>query len=473
MTIQDDVLLTWYDSVVELFELDLTPVTTGVTNNKFYFTNQTTTSGTKIQWKGSDNGTTLVTYEPLPIAADGFEKTTKGQIPQPTLTVANIFGTFTEALGDLDDLVGARVTRRRTLAKYLGGMPQQNLNAEFPPDKFFIERKTAETNQFITFQLASPLDLEGLQLPKRIITQNHCLWEYRGAECGYAGPPVANVYDGPPTPVSGTTDSASTAYLQAVSGLTAAQTAFNSAQAAYNIAVATASGACDPATVGFDSTVFKYDERPSFVSIDGLTFAMLNGDEVLLLMWDGAVKGPGNTRYIPTDRNANTTYGNNSSGPLRAITEQVTVSGTPVEYFDISTRSGAKFAFTDQDGGAHGIWNGQLVSLSGTGYPRYRSGPVRDSDGVRPMRFVGEVDIDNSACTNATTARDNAQAALTTASGVLATATATYNAALAALPSGSVVRSADVCGKRVTSCRLRYPTGPLPFGGFPGANLVR
>jgi len=29
----------------------------------------------------------------------------------------------------------------------------------------------------------------------------------------------------------------------------------------------------------------------------------------------------------------------------------------------------------------------------------------------------------------------------------------------------------DVCGKRYTSCTLRFPEGDLPFGGFPGARL--
>jgi hypothetical protein len=39
------------------------------------------------------------------------------------------------------------------------------------------------------------MDLEGLQLPRRVITQNHCLWRYRSSECGYVGAPVFNVND--------------------------------------------------------------------------------------------------------------------------------------------------------------------------------------------------------------------------------------------------------------------------------------
>jgi hypothetical protein len=39
------------------------------------------------------------------------------------------------------------------------------------------------------------MDLEGLQLPRRVITQNHCLWRYRSSECGYTGAPVFNSND--------------------------------------------------------------------------------------------------------------------------------------------------------------------------------------------------------------------------------------------------------------------------------------
>lgn len=31
----------------------------------------------------------------------------------------------------------------------------------------------------------------------------------------------------------------------------------------------------------------------------------------------------------------------------------------------------------------------------------------------------------------------------------------------------------DICGKRTTDCKKRFPTGPLPFGGYPGVAQVR
>jgi lambda family phage minor tail protein L len=187
MTLQQDVQKNWHDGIIELYDLDLS-VITGDSNDKFYFTNQIKPDNTKIRWQGR-------TYEPLPIVSTGYDKTTAGQIPQPSLTVANVLGTFTEVINTLDDLVGGKITRRRTLAKYLDGEPQANPSQEFPIDIFYIERKTEETITTITWQLASVLDVEGARIPRRVITQNFCQWRYRSSECGYVGGPVADIND--------------------------------------------------------------------------------------------------------------------------------------------------------------------------------------------------------------------------------------------------------------------------------------
>ena len=179
MTLEADLQQGWHDAIVELIDLDLSPITNDPADI-FYFTNQVKPDDTKIQWKGN-------IYEPIPIASAGYEKSTTGQIAQPTLTVANVLGTFTQVISELDDLVGAKVTRRRTLGKYLDGEPGADPLQEFPIDIFFIERKVQENSMIISWELASVLDLEGLKLPRRIITQNYCQWRYRGSECGYTG----------------------------------------------------------------------------------------------------------------------------------------------------------------------------------------------------------------------------------------------------------------------------------------------
>jgi lambda family phage minor tail protein L len=187
MTLEADVQQGWHSGIVEMFDIDLYPVT-GNISDVFYFTNMLKPDETKIQWKGK-------TYEPLPLISSGYEKNTTGQIAQPTLTVSNLLGTFTEVVNSYDDLVGAKVTRRRTFAKYLDGEPEADTLQEFPIDIFYIERKTDEDILSITWQLSSAMDLEGLQIPRRVITQNHCLWKYRSSECGYTGAPVFNVND--------------------------------------------------------------------------------------------------------------------------------------------------------------------------------------------------------------------------------------------------------------------------------------
>jgi len=179
MTLEVDLQQGWHDAIVELIDLDLFPITNDPADI-FYFTNQLKPDDTKIQWKGN-------IYEPIPIASAGYEKSTTGQIAQPSLTVANVLGTFTQVISELDDLVGAKVTRRRTLGKYLDGEPSADPLQEFPIDVFYIERKVQENSMIISWELASVLDLEGLKLPRRIITQNYCQWRYRGSECGYTG----------------------------------------------------------------------------------------------------------------------------------------------------------------------------------------------------------------------------------------------------------------------------------------------
>ena len=70
--------------------------------------------------------------------------------------------------------------------------------------------------------MASKIDLEGLQIPRRIVTQNYCVWKYRGTECGYDGPPLANDRDGP---LAGDGYAASVNYINAQNAFSVARSA--------------------------------------------------------------------------------------------------------------------------------------------------------------------------------------------------------------------------------------------------------
>ena len=138
------------------------------------------------------------TYSRIPLKADGFEYTNTGTLPRPTLTVSNLSGTITALLLVVNattagnDLGGAEVRRIRTLKKYLDGESAADPNAQFPQERWFIDRKTSEMRDSVTFELASKFDLAGQKIPKRQIIANICQWKYRSSECSYTG---SNYFD--------------------------------------------------------------------------------------------------------------------------------------------------------------------------------------------------------------------------------------------------------------------------------------
>ncbi|EKI4506453.1 phage minor tail protein L, partial [Escherichia coli] len=140
-----------------------------------------------VVWQG-------VTYEPWPIKASGFDKTGQGTLPRPKIQVSNFAGTVSAEVQANDDLVGCRIIRKMTLARFLDavnfkdGNPTADPNQHFPDEMWFIEQKTLETHQVVEFELSSVFDLMGVQLPYRQIIKNTCPWKYRGPECGYTGP---------------------------------------------------------------------------------------------------------------------------------------------------------------------------------------------------------------------------------------------------------------------------------------------
>jgi hypothetical protein len=186
-TIAGDVQSLAPSATIELFEIDTSTV--GGTIYRFHAGKNSLVSD--VVWQGN-------TFSAFPIDAKGFEWSGKGQLPRPTLTVANALGTISALVMLYADLAGCKVTRIRTLAKYLdavnfsGGNAYADPTAEFARDIYYIDRKSNETRDVVEFELAASTDLAGVMLPRRQIVQNYCPWTYRGAECGYTG---TNYYD--------------------------------------------------------------------------------------------------------------------------------------------------------------------------------------------------------------------------------------------------------------------------------------
>jgi lambda family phage minor tail protein L len=176
-------------AIIELFELQLNTAQHG-TNDLYRFHAGTSLNNNgSVFWGGNE-------YIPFPIEADGFEYSGNGQLPRPKIRVSNILSTITALLLTLPDgLEGAKVTRIRTLARYIdavnfpGGVSPYSPDptAEFPREIYTIDRKTVENRDVVEFELAAAFDLAGVSAPKRKCIANICQWVYKSTECGYAG----------------------------------------------------------------------------------------------------------------------------------------------------------------------------------------------------------------------------------------------------------------------------------------------
>lgn len=187
MTIQSDVRKPSPGKLIDLFILDLNPV--GI-NQKLYLHSGVNSSGGDIVFQGD-------TYSSFPIDVSGFEKSAKGSEKRPKVVISNYMGIITQYIQSINDLVGARVIRKRTLTKYLGtGSVDETV---FYEDEYIVEQKVAETALSIELDLSSPLDFINKKLPARVAITNSCPWSYKsainGSGCGWPGTDSSKWFD--------------------------------------------------------------------------------------------------------------------------------------------------------------------------------------------------------------------------------------------------------------------------------------
>lgn len=142
-----------------------------------------------IWWQGEE-------FKAWPCQIEGIEASTSGSAAQPKLSVANLDGSITALCLHYDDLLQAKVTIHDTLAQYLDARNFSSGNPTADPTQeklqvYYIDSKSAETNQVVEFTLSSPMDLQGLMIPTRQL-HSLCTWcirgKYRtGDGCDYVG----------------------------------------------------------------------------------------------------------------------------------------------------------------------------------------------------------------------------------------------------------------------------------------------
>lgn len=194
--IQSDLQSLHPSALVELFVLDASAMGAAL----IYFHAGTNGLMQPVIWQGN-------IYQPYPIKVEGFELTGKGTLPQPTMTVSNVGGLISALVMQHDDLVGAKLTRKRTFARYLDGAADANPYAGFDDDVWWVHQKTSENKNAVQFTLASVLDVAGVTLPGRQVIANHCPWQYRAwngtafdytnATCPYTGAAMFDTGDSP------------------------------------------------------------------------------------------------------------------------------------------------------------------------------------------------------------------------------------------------------------------------------------
>ena len=377
------------NAIIELFQLHLDATLHG-SSDIYYFHNGVNAAVTgNVVWNGQS-------YVRLPLEATGFDYSSSGSLPRPKLAVSNIGSSITAILLSVNlvttgnDLGGAKVVRIRTLKKYLDGESGADPHAKFPDEIWYVDRKSNENRAVVEFELASKFDLVGVMLPRRQIIANVCQWVYRGGECGYTGPPVADAND---NYLQGSSNALLNDYLQKAE--------------IYRTAVATT------ATALADLSVAKNN--------------LNNAQE---------------TYYLVADN----------------------YSTTAPRYYVQIAQSG-RFRYP-----AINYWNNVEVSLGS----EYRQGSEVTGRFYRIQQWAvnaGDIAAKQAIYNAALVTYNAAVAAEATA---LANATAARDAYLAL----GITDPADQCGKRISSCNLRFKdliTGEseLPFGSFPGAGLSK
>lgn len=194
--IASDVQKAELGSIIYLYELDLSDIGS---NQLLYFTPAINEDYTPVEFQGKQ-------YVPIEMETDGWETSAGQQLPRPHIRVSNATMSFLGHVIAFEDMVGAKLKRRRTLKKYLDGEPESNYNAEFAVDIFIVQQKTQHTKKMIEFELAAYMDFEGTKIPKRQIIRDYCTHSYRIWDTGimdfnyeFASCPYGN----PDVPVSG------------------------------------------------------------------------------------------------------------------------------------------------------------------------------------------------------------------------------------------------------------------------------
>lgn len=175
------------DAAIELYTVDIgSTVTTADWAGPINLVPANQTDGKTVHYVNLVGN--VASYSPSHMSVSGFEISGSNKLPQPKVTFSNMDAVFTDLNREFDDLVGFRLIRMRTYAKFLikiDGItvPTANPDAHFQPDIWLFNRKMEENNQYCVYELGSLFDVEGIRYPRRRMYSNYCPFVYKGPDC--------------------------------------------------------------------------------------------------------------------------------------------------------------------------------------------------------------------------------------------------------------------------------------------------
>jgi lambda family phage minor tail protein L len=499
-------------AIIELFEIELRQDLHG-SDEIYRFhngVNQTTAAG-DVVWKGNS-------YYALPIEAEGFEYNGNGQLPRPKIRVANLLGSISAILININDetfgndLTGAKVTRIRTLSRFLdavnfpGGVNPYGTpsDIEFPKEVYYVDRKTVENRDVVEFELAAAFDLAGVRAPKRQCIANLCQWVYRSAECGYTGTNYFDENDTPLNSVPATNWPSGTNTLSPGTTTFVLETQLVSSNQWFRW------------RIGSRGNVFVQDKAGNVVwsantqDIGGYRLEMESNGNLRLLTTAGVsvwrtgtaflgtpvtvtyqnweptdiragrngsffheVLGNADSYAVGTTRTANYTF--TYEGKTMTLQLAATCELIPAEEASLYPSATNRWRQTSGSGAAAtvisstGLWKQDTVFKATV--TTALSNPFRSPVGYGTLITVSAVYTIASVTGTANRAviENNGNLRLLNSSDAVIWETGINNTTEPRVISGTGDPLNDVCGKRLSSCKVRFgENAELPFGSFPG-----
>lgn len=409
-------------SIIEMFEIDASAV--GGSIYRFH-AGKNNLYGDVI-WNG-------LTYSAFPMEVNGFEWSGKGQLPRPTMTVSNVLGTVTALVLMYDDLAGCKVTRIRTLAKFLDAANFEVIrtNLMFPSSAITGWAASPGSSVAVTANAATSPDgtINATKLSTNDTATNGHLWykTYTGtintAYCGsvylkageYSRAQISFDNSGFATPTGALFDLANGIVVATGGGSTATITLIGNGW--YRCSI---TGTTDGDGGNY---VFGLTPAPSSMSSFNVGYTSASIGLGVYVYGVQVETGSIATTYVPTTTAAVTSGGNPTADPTAEFARDIYY----IDRKSAETRDTVQFELA------------AALDLAGISLPRrqviqnYCPWTYRSSE----CGYTGTSYFDTSDASVGTLAQ-------------------------------------DVCGKRLTSCRARFGQyAELPYGGFPAAGLLK